>query len=272
MSDGEWTKEELLKIQQDRDRLIENLVDALVKDPKTLFVAKFGFGFPPIDIIEVTENRTIRAYSVKLPISAGDITSLPYYQGFGEAFFFPGQMTDEPYILVPEFKITEVVPFVLETDTIERLKAAIYDVGLATFDTEFKVKKIKVPRPSFAKKYVRLSVELADIIIKHGKIKIGERKKEQFDEYKKWLRREKAEIGEKMLMPEEHARVIAEKILKESGYYYVTMDLKEGEVESRPHPVPTFIVWGRGKFLGDDKDFRMVINRISGRVIEMSFD
>ncbi|MFQ5975563.1 MAG: hypothetical protein ACE5J5_04535 [Candidatus Hydrothermarchaeales archaeon] len=66
----------------------------MIKDPKTIFAAKFGFGLPPMDIVEVTDDYTKKAYSVKIPLFNGKLSSLPYYQGFGEAIFFGDQMID----------------------------------------------------------------------------------------------------------------------------------------------------------------------------------
>ncbi|MFQ5887709.1 MAG: hypothetical protein ACE5HY_03335 [Candidatus Hydrothermarchaeales archaeon] len=266
-----WSIDELKDLEKNRDELLTNLVQSLIKDPKTIFAAKFGFGFPPMDIIEVTDDHSKRAYSVKLPLLNGELSSLPYYQGFGEAIFFLDQMIDLPYLVIPDTEVKEFVPFISGVDSIKRWKSMTTGVGLVTFDKSYNLEKVREPRYPTTKKYIRLELELADIILKYGEIKVRKGKEPKFERYKRWVKKELEEIGDKRIMAEDYARIISEKVLREEGVYGPTIELKEDEVESRPYPIPIFVVEGEGNHLGNNERFRLVINRITGNIIDKSF-
>ncbi len=271
MSD-KWNAGELKDLEKSRDELLLNLVQSLVKNPKTIFAAKFEFGSPPIDIIDVTDDRSKRAYSVKLPLVNGELSTSPYYQGFGEAIFFLDQMIDQTYLMIPDIEIKEFVHFIPGVNPIKRWKKMTTGVGLVTFDKSYNLKTLKEPSYPTTKRYIRLEIELADILLKYGEIEIRKGKEASFDDYKKWVKKELEEIGDKRIMPEKYARIISEKVLRNEGVYSPTFELKEDEIKSRPYPLPTFVVEGEGNHLGNQERFRLVINRITGNIIDKRFN
>ena len=266
-----WNIEELKNLEKNRDDLLRNIVKSMVKDSNTIFAAKYGFGSPPMDIIEVTGDHSKRAYSVKLPISNGKISSQPYYQGFGETIFFLDQMVDQTYLMIPEMELKEYVPFLQDVNPVKRWKKRTTGIGLVTFDKSFKLKKVKESGFPMTKKFIRLELELIYSILKYGEIEVRSGKEPKFEKYKDWAEKELAKIGDKRIMSEEYARVITEKILRNEGVYSPTINYKESEIESRPYPIPIFIIEGEGNHLGDHEKFYLVINRITGNLIDKGF-
>ncbi|MFQ5975564.1 MAG: hypothetical protein ACE5J5_04540 [Candidatus Hydrothermarchaeales archaeon] len=130
---------------------------------------------------------------------------------------------------------------------------------------------MKEPRYPMSRKFIRLELELVDIILKYGEIEVRKGKESKFENYKNWFKKEQKEIGDKWIMAEKYVRIISVKVLRDEGFYGPTIEVKEDEVESRPYPIPIFVVEGEGNYLGDNKRFRLAINRITGKVIEKSF-
>ncbi len=269
---NKWNIEELKDLDKNRDELLLNLVQSLVKNPRTIFAAKFGFGSPPIDLIAVTDDRSKRAYSVKLPLVNGELSSRPYYQGFGEAVFFLDQMIDQAYLMIPDIEIKEFVHFISGFEPIKRWKKTTTGVGLVKFDKSYNLKIVKEPSYATARKYIRLETELADIILKYGEIEIQKGKEPAFENYKKWVKKELDEIGDKRIMSKDYARIISEKALREEGVYSPKIEIKESEIECKPYPIPMFIVEGEGNHLGNQERFKLIINRITGNVVETTFE
>ncbi len=264
MSGGQWSEKEVLELQGEREEVVKKLVHALANDTGNIFAAELGFGSPQMDLAAVTKLRTIEGYVLRFPVVNGGISSMPYYQGFGETAFLCDQMVNEPYLVVPDYDIEEVVPFVFESSVVKRVKKRTHDIGLAVFDRDYSIRKVKTPLPR-PRKYVRLELELADSILKYGKIEVETGKEEVYREYTEWVKGEFEDIG-KRLMDRKNAELLSKKILRDNRYYEVKMSLKEAEVESTPQTVPIFMVEGEGNHLGEDKKFRFSINRISGRI------
>jgi len=262
MSGGKWSKEEVLELPGQKEGLIKKLVDNLADSDENIFASEVGFGSPRIDIATVNQLRVIVGYIIKFPVVDGEISTLPYFQGLGEALFLYDQAVNEPYVLVPDYDLEEVIPFTFGSKVIKRVKKRVPDVGIAVFDNEYNIKKLDNPMPR-PRKYMRLELELIAWILKYGKIQIGTGKEAAYDEYTKWAENEFKEIG-KRLMSKEDAETLSQKFLRDKGYYSVKMTLEETQVKSTPGEIPIFIGNGEGVRLGEEEEFNFTVNRISG--------
>ncbi len=264
MSGDQWSEKEVLELHGRRDEVVKKLVHTLAHDADNIFAAELGFGSPQMDLAAVTKLRIIEGYLLRFPVVNGEISSLPYYQGFGETAFLCDQMVNDPYLLVPDYYIEEVVPFVFESNVVKRVKKRTHDIGLAVFDRDYTIRKLKTPLPR-PRKYVRLELELMDSILEYGKMEVGTGKGEEYEEYVEWVKREFEEIGKK-LMGKGDAELLSQKFLRDKGFFSVKMSFEEAEVKSTPHAVPIFMVMGEGSYRGEDKKFKFSINRVSGKL------
>ncbi len=264
MSGGKWSEKEVLELNGRRDEVVKKLVHALANDADNIFAAELGFGSPQIDIAAITKLRTIEGYLLRFPVVNGEMSTLPYYQGFGETAFLLDQMVNDPYLLVPDYDIEEAIPFVFESSVVKRVSKRTYDIGLAVFDREYTIKKLKTPLPR-PKKYRRLELELIESILEFGKIDVEAGKEKDYEEYTEWVKGEFEEMG-KRLMGKGDAELLSQKFLRDKGFFSVKMSFEEAEVESTPRPIPVFMVEGEGNYRGEDEKFRCSINRITGRI------
>ncbi|MEE9593999.1 MAG: hypothetical protein V3V92_01225 [Candidatus Hydrothermarchaeales archaeon] len=264
MSGGKWSKEEVIELPGQKEEIAKKLVNALANDDDNIFAAEFGFGSPQIDLAAVTKLRVIEGYLVNFPVVDGEISALPYFQGLGEALFLYDQAVNEPYLLVPDYDIEEEIAFTFEGNVIKRMKKRVVDIGLAVFDNEYNVRKLKTPMPR-PRKYVRLELELIESILKYGKTKIAPGKEAEYEEYTEWLDLEFKEMN-KRLVGAEDAEQLSQKYLRDKGFYSVKMSFQKAEVESAPRAIPVFNVEGEGVRLGEDEKFSFTINRISGKL------
>jgi hypothetical protein len=271
MKDSMWTEDEILKLIKDREAVLKNLVDTLSKKSDVVFAAKLGFGVPVIDIVTVDTHRTTTGYVLKFPVVGGKINTLPYFQGFGESIFLTDQMFDESFLLVPEMEVSDNTPFTRSPDPLYRLRRMTYESGICSFDRDFNVKIIREPKGSQAKIYLRLKIELFDSILNHGDIVVGEGREERFEEWKKWVNAELERLGNKKYLDKDTAVSLLKQMLQEKNYRSVEMELKESEIEARPRPIPVFEVKGKGLYLGDEKEFRVQLSRISGIILKGDF-
>jgi hypothetical protein len=267
MGKDRWTEDEVLGISKDRDAVLDRIADTLSKRGDVVFAAKLGFGTPRIDLVTSDHYRNLVGYVLKLPVVDGRISSVPYYQGFGEAIFIPDQMFDEAYFIIPDLEISEDLAFTRSPNPEYRLRKAAYEVGVSVFDRDYVVKNIREPKGSLSKQYVRLKLELLDCILNFGKFTVDEGKEGKFKAWQDWVISELESLGTKKLLDKASAQVIAKKILEERNYHSIKMEIVEAEIDSEPRPVPVFNITGTGFYLGDDKEFSLQLSRISGIVL-----
>jgi hypothetical protein len=267
MSKDRWKEDEVLALSKDRDAVIDRVAGTLSKRKNVVFAAKLRFGIPQIDLVTIDAYRNLVGYILKLPVIDGMITSIPYYQGFGECIFMPDQMLDEAYIVIPDLEISENLPFTRSPNPEYRLRKAAYEAGIAVFDKDYTVKSIREPKGSLSKQYLRLKLELLDCILNFGKFTVAEGKEEQFKAWQNWVKSELDSLGAKKLLDKDTAHVITKKILSERNYHSIKMNITEVEIASEPRPIPVFNITGTGFYLGDDKEFSLQLSRISGIVL-----
>ncbi|MFQ5887502.1 MAG: hypothetical protein ACE5HY_02265, partial [Candidatus Hydrothermarchaeales archaeon] len=111
MEDKRWTEEEILRLSKDRNSVLDKLLVSLSKKGGIVFAAKLGFGIPKADLATVDSYRNVTGYVLKLPVAHGKISTMPYFQGFGESIFLPDQMFDESFLIIPDMEAGEYSPF-----------------------------------------------------------------------------------------------------------------------------------------------------------------
>ncbi len=271
MGSDPWTENDLLKLNKQRASVIDRLTKTMSKKPSIVFAAKLEFGVPQIDFVTVDHNRNTTGYILRLPVKDGEINTLPYFQGFGEAMFLTDQMLDESFLIVPEIELSDNTPFTRSPDPLYRLRKGAYESGISTFDRDFNVKVVVEPRGSVAKQFQRLKIELLESIQVYGEAVVEKDKKEPYETWRKWVDEEIASIGNKKILDNETASIIVEKMLNEKNYRSIKMELVEGEIKAKPRPIPVFNVKGTGLFLGEEKPFSMQLSRISGIPIKRDY-
>jgi hypothetical protein len=267
MGKDRWTEDEVLGLAKDRDDVLDRIAGALSERGDVVFAAKLGFGTPRIDLVTTDRYRTLVGYVLKLPVVDDSISSVPYYQGFGESIFLPDQMLDEAYMVIPDLEISEDLAFTRSPNPEYRIRNAAYEAGIAAFDRAYTVKKIREPKGSMAKQYLRLKLELLDCILNFAEFTVGEGKEEQFKAWQDWVKSELESLGAKKLLDKASAEAITKKILGEKNYHSIKMEISEAEMDSEPRPIPVFNITGTGFYLGDDKEFSLQLSRISGIVL-----
>ncbi|HDH27530.1 MAG TPA: hypothetical protein ENH13_00190 [Euryarchaeota archaeon] len=271
MGRNRWSEEEVLGLSARREEVLNRLAEGLTRQGSIVFSAKFGFGTPRIDLVAVDSLRSIIGYVVKFPVEKGAISTVPYYQGFGETVFLPDQMLDTAYLIVPDFEVSENLAFTRSPNPEYRIQRAAYEAGLCLFDRDFNIKVVRDPKGSLAKQFWRLKLELLDCISAFAEFTVPPGKEGDLTAWKDWVTSEIAAMGDKMLLNEDAGRAIVKKILEEKNYHKIRLDLAEGETSSEPRPIPVYNVSGTGFYLGDDKDFSMQISRVSGIVLRRNY-
>ncbi|MFV2040968.1 MAG: hypothetical protein ACC644_03155 [Candidatus Hydrothermarchaeales archaeon] len=271
MSVNRWSEEEVIGLSERREEVLNRLAEGLIRQGGIVFAAKFGFGIPRIDLVAVDSLRSIIGYVVKFPVENGGISTAPYYQGFGETVFLPDQMLDSAYLVIPDLEVSEDLAFTRSPNPEYRIQRAAYEAGLCLFDRDFNVKTVRDPKGSLAKQFWRLKLELLDCISAFGEFTVPPGGEADLKAWKDWVASEIEAMGDKFLLNEDAARVIAKKILEDKNYHNIRLDLLEGEFPQEPRPIPIFTVSGTGFYLGDDKDFSMQISRVSGIVLRRNY-
>jgi hypothetical protein len=250
MGSFRWTEEDILKFSGDRNRVIDKLLSSLSKGGNTIFAAKLGFGVPKLDLVAVDKNKTTTGYILKFPVVDGEINTLPYFQGFGEAVFLTDQMLDESFLLIPDIELSDKTPFTRSPDPRYRLGKETYELGICLFDRDFNIRVWREPKGSMAKHYWRLKLELLSSIGVNSEIE---------------------KLGDKKLMNEVSATAIVKQMLGEKNYRNIEMDINEVEIKADPTPIPAFDIKGKGLYLGNEKEFSLQLSRISGMVIKRNY-
>jgi hypothetical protein len=271
MKDISWTVEEILELSLDRERVLNKLLESFPRETNILFAAKLGFGVPAIDLVTVDKYRTVSGYVMKFPVVEGKINTLPYFQGFGEALFLTDQMVDNSYIIVPETEVSDNVAFTHSPDPLFRLRKKTFESGICVFDKNFRIKVKNEPKGSLSTHYWRLQIELLDSINSFGQIFIGDGKEGLYDEWVNWLKVEIAKLGDRKLLDENSAHSLVTKILEEKNYRSLNMGIKETQIDAKPRPIPAFEIKGKGLYLGDEKEFSMLLSRISGMIFKRDY-
>jgi len=267
MKEGKWTEGEVLELSRHRDALLEDIARTLAQRADVVFTAKLGFGIPPIDLVSVDIYRAATGYVLKLPVVNGRISTLPYYQGFGESIFLPDQMLDYSYLLVPDMELLENNPYSSSPDPFKRLRKETYESGICLFNKAYELRVLREPRGSLERHFWRLKLELFDTVLSFGRLFIADGREKQFEEWKRWVEGEFEALGEKRLLNSQNALEIAKRFLEERNYHSIKLELSEGEVEARPKPIPIFQAKGTAFYLGDDKEVMLRISRISGQIL-----
>ncbi len=271
MGDKRWTEEDIIKISGEPGQILDKIIDKLLAQPGLIFAAKLGFGVPKIDLVTVNTTRSATGFVLKLPVLEGKISTIPYFQGFGESNFLTDQMLDEAFLLVPHIELSDNCPFTRSPDPLYRLRMGAYESGIATFDREYNVKIFREAKGSLAKQYRRLKMELLDSLLNFGEISVIKGMEDFFEEFKRWVDGEFASLGGKRYMDEDSAKTLVAKILDEANYRNIEMDISEAEIPAEPRPIPVYDVKGTGMYLGDEKNFSMRLSRISGALIKRDF-
>ncbi len=264
MDRNDWSEEEVIALAENPETVLDKLVGSLSKKGEIIFSAKLAFGVPKVDFVSVDKYNNTTGYILKFPVINGKISTIPYFQGFGESNFITDQMHDQAYLIVPEIELSDNTWFTRSPDPLYRIKNAAFEAGLCVFDRNYEVRVKWEPKGSFAKQYRRLKIELNDAIINHGEIVIGEGKEELYTAWKNGVEAELASIGSKRRMDKESASQIVKQMLQDKNYRDITLDVTEGVIEARPAPLPVFNVRGKGLYLGDEKEFYLQLSRISG--------
>jgi hypothetical protein len=271
MGSFRWTEEDILKFSGDRNRVIDKLLTSLSKGGNTIFAAKLGFGVPKLDLVAVDKNKTTTGYILKFPVVDGEINTLPYFQGFGEAVFLTDQMLDESFLLIPDIELSDKTPFTRSPDPRYRLGKETYELGICLFDRDFNIRVWREPKGSMAKHYWRLKLELLSSIDKFGEKVVKKGEEEDFENWRKWVNSEIEKLGDKKLMNEVSATAIVKQMLGEKNYRNIEMDINEVEIKADPTPIPVFDIKGKGLYLGNEKEFSLQLSRISGMVIKRNY-
>jgi hypothetical protein len=267
MEDKKWDEEGILKINSEKNRVLDEILKGLVKKGEIIFGAKLGFGVPRIDLVTVDKYRNTTGYIVKFPVKDGKISTHPYFQGFGESAFLTDQMFDESYLVVPDIELFDKTPFTSSPQPIYRLRKGSFESGIYLFDRDFNLRIFREPKGSLAKQYQRLKFELLDSILNFGEITVASGKEKEYKIWRDEILGDINALEPNRILNIENAKLIAKKILEEVNFYNVKMEISESEIEAKPRPIPVFIIRGRGLFLGDEKDFSLQLSRISGKLL-----
>jgi hypothetical protein len=265
--DKRWDEESLLKISSDPARVLNEILKSLVSRGDIIFGAKLGFGVPRIDLVTVDKYRTTTGYLLKFPILDGKISTNPYYQGFGESAFLTDQMLDDSYLVVPDIELFDKTPFTSSPQPIYRLRNGTFDSGICLFDKDFNVRIFREPKGSLAKQYQRLKFELLDSILNFGEVLVSVGKEEEYKLWREDVKNDLSVLGPNRILNVENAKLIAKKILEDKNYHNVKIEVSEGEIDAKPRPIPIYNVSGKGFYLGEEKEFSLMVSRISGKVL-----
>lgn len=260
----DWTEEEIIALAEESEAVLDKLIGTIIKKGEIVFSAKLGFGVPKVDLVSVDKYNNTTGYILKFPVMDGGISTVPYFQGFGESNFITDQMFDKAYLIVPEIELSDNTPFTRSPDPLYRIKNTAFEAGLCVFDKNYDLKVKWEPKGSLAKQYRRLKIELNNAIIKHGQIVIGEGNEGLYDDWKGGVEAELASLGSKRLIDKEAASQIVKQMLQEKNYRDINLEVAEVEIEAKPAPLPVFNVRGKGLYLGDEKEFFLQLSRISG--------